>query len=302
MSTKEINIYAVQSQTTKPESHAVFFKGLPDKIADIVSVVQGIVIDKDLLDLYGTTLTSHQKEDLDSRYMEAILSRILERDNAPLTQARPPEKRFVGSCRDYALVLCSILRQKNIPARLRCGFDNYFNIKPDLYDDHWVCEYWDKEEKRWKLVDVNVDNVVKEKYKITIDTLDVPRDRFIVAGDAWQMARRGEVDPNSFGVSSIDIQGLWFIRGSIVRDLAALNKIEALPWDYWGIADKAPDDFPENDFTLLDKTANLISKADDIEELEAAYQKPGFAMPQKIKSYSPFMGLQEIEVESRYRE
>ena len=110
-------------------------------------------------------MTLEQREDLDNRYMEVILERISNRSEQPLTQARPPEKRFVGSCRDYALVLCSILRHKGIPARLRCGFDHYFNVKPDLYDDHWVCEYRDEKGVRWKLVDANVDHIVKEKYK-----------------------------------------------------------------------------------------------------------------------------------------
>ena len=28
--------------------------------------------------------------------------------------------------------------------------------------------------------------------------------------------------------------GYWFIAGNLVRDLAALNKVELLPWDDWG--------------------------------------------------------------------
>lgn len=173
----ETEVYTKQSSTTDPGKHKRAFKGLPNTIQEIVSVVQGVVIDKDLLGLYGTVLTAEQKEDLDSRYMEVILERVLNRNWQPLTQTRPPEKRFVGSCRDYALVLCSMLRHKEIPARLRCGFDHYFNIKPGLYDDHWVCEYWDEKDVRWKFVDANVDSVVKEKYKISIDTLDIPRDK-----------------------------------------------------------------------------------------------------------------------------
>ncbi len=294
----KIEIYSQQGRTTSPGKYAKLLDGLPSTISEVVSIVQGIVIDKDLLGLYGTTLTSKQKEDLDSRYMEIILERILSRSDQPLTQERSSEKRFVGSCRDYALMLCSILRHKGIPARLRCGFDHYFNIKRDLYDDHWVCEYWNSKDAMWKLVDANVDTVVKAKYKISIDTLDIPRDKFIVAGEAWRMVRQGEADPTSFGVSSVDIKGLWFIRGSVVRDLAALNKVESLPWDYWGIADKVPEDFPEADLELLDKTAYLITQAEDMEKLEEMYHKSEFAMPQKIKSYSPFLGLQEVIVQS----
>lgn len=38
------------------------------------------------------------------------------------------------------------------------------------------------------------------------------------------------------GVASVGLAGAWFVAGSVVRDLAALNKREMLPWDYWGIA------------------------------------------------------------------
>lgn len=292
----ENKIYIKQSRFSDPGKYKYLFDNLPDTIAEIVSVVQGIIVDKDLLDLYDAALTSEQREDLDSRYTEVILERIISRNNKPLTKTRSFDKRFVGSCRDYALVLCSILRYKGIPARLRCGFDYYFNIKPELYDDHWVCEYWDSNDKRWKLIDANVDDAVKKKYQIEIDTLDIPRDKFITAGRAWQMVRREGFSPDKFGVSSIDIKGLWFIRGSVIRDLAALNRIESLPWDYWGISDKAPEDFLESDLVLLDLTADIITLADDFAKLQETYSKSEFTMPIKIKSYSPFFGLREVSL------
>jgi hypothetical protein len=30
------------------------------------------------------------------------------------------------------------------------------------------------------------------------------------------------------------MHGLWFIANNIVRDIAALNNREMLPWDVWG--------------------------------------------------------------------
>ena len=32
----------------------------------------------------------------------------------------------------------------------------------------------------------------------------------------------------------MDMGGLWFIAGNVVRDVAALNNMEMLPWDVWG--------------------------------------------------------------------
>ena len=64
--------------------------------------------------------------------------------------------------------------------------------------------------------------------------LDVPRDRFLVAGDAWAQCRTGETEPAKFGIVFANLRGLWYVAGNLVRDIAALNKMEMLPWDVLG--------------------------------------------------------------------
>lgn len=297
MNTEIVDYYSSQSKFTDPNEYIQLFKDLPKSVNELVKIVQGIVIDKDLIELYGETFSDEQKNDTESRYVKKILQIITSRNDSRLTVKRTSKERFVGSCRDYAIVLCSMLRHIGMPSRVRCGFDHYFDIKSDFFDDHWVCEYWNAHENRWILVDANVDNVVKQKYNITVNILDVPRDRFIAAGKAWQMCRSGETDPKNFGVSGIDISGLWFIRGSILKDLAAINKFEALPWEYWGLSDKEPQDMPEEDLKLLDKVADIIAEDVDLGKAKAAYQNPLLNPSKEIKSYTPFGGLKIVEVE-----
>ena len=297
MSDNNLDYYKSQSRFTDPGKFVHLFEDLPTSINNLVKVVQGIVIDKDLIELYGESISDEQKNDTESRYVETILKIVINRNSSPVFVERPPKERFVGSCRDYAVVLCSMLRHINIPARLRCGFDDYFNIKEDFFDDHWVCEYWSNEKNRWLLVDANVDEVVKQKYNIATNILDLPRDRFIVGGKAWQMCRAGKANPSKFGVSSIDIKGIWFVRGSVVRDLASLNKFESLPWEYWGISDKDPEDIPEEDLKLLDKVAQLISGEIDLEKVKYTYKDKSFKPSEEIKSYTHFGGLKIIEIE-----
>ena len=43
---------------------------------------------------------------------------------------------------------------------------------------------------------------------------------------------RGSVDLRVDGVP--ENYGIGEIRGNLIRDLAALNKVETLPWDEWG--------------------------------------------------------------------
>jgi hypothetical protein len=76
-----------------------------------------------------------------------------------------------------------------------------------------------------------------QREELLLIRLDVPRDRFLTAGDAWRALRGGIIDAETCGVSFIPvIRGAWFVGASILRDLAALNAREMLPWDYWGLA------------------------------------------------------------------
>ncbi|MFJ5309924.1 transglutaminase-like domain-containing protein [Streptomyces sp. NPDC088350] len=96
-------------------------------------------------------------------------------------------------CRDFALLHCSFLRHLGIPARTRCGFVDYFG-SDGFHSDHVVTEYW-HEDRGWLLADSQLtDPVITEQWNIDFDPMDVPRDRFLVAGEAWQAIRTGGED------------------------------------------------------------------------------------------------------------
>jgi hypothetical protein len=84
------------------------------------------------------------------------------------------------------------------------------------------------------------------------------------------MCRTGQADPETFGI--FNMRGLGFIRGNLVRDLAALNKTEMLPWDCWGIILKDQLDDPA-DLAVLDMAAALTARdMTDDEALRACYE------------------------------
>jgi hypothetical protein len=124
-----------------------------------------------------------------------------------------------------------VLRHHGVPARARVGFADYFT--PGFNEDHWVCEYHRGD--RWRLLDPELGERVRAHFKIPFTPDDVPRGRFLTAGEAWLRLRRGALDSATCGVSSDGIGGAWFVAGNVVRDLAALNKREMLAWDAWGI-------------------------------------------------------------------
>src|SRR5579863_10087351 len=98
--------------------------------------------------------------------------------------------------------------------------------------DHWVTEYVSLERGRWVRTDSQLDDRQREILKPSFDPDDMPPGPFLSAGEVWAACRNGHDEPARFGI--FDMAGLWFICSNVVRDLAALNKIELLPWDVWG--------------------------------------------------------------------
>ncbi len=247
-----LTFYRQPGVITDPGPYAGCLNGLPTGIAELCQLVQNLTIHIFWAERYGLTLPETRQGEVQLRTLQRRLARTLELDSRPLTEVRPLEKKIVGNCRDFSVLLVSILRHQGVPARARCGFGAYFI--PNHFEDHWVAEYWNESHKRWVLVDAQLDPFQCEALKISFDPLDVPRNQFIVGGRAWQMCRREGADPDSFGI--FNMKGLGFVRGDFVRDVASLNKVELLPWDCWGIIEKEDLADPA-DLIFLDRLADL---------------------------------------------
>jgi hypothetical protein len=230
MTKSECDFYVQQSRFSDPGKFTSLYDDLPDDIGKLCDVVHGLITHIDNTEwLYHYKIGDKQKQEVNTRYVKSILELIMKKVNLPLAIRRPPRRRFYGSCRDYALLLCSILRYKGIPSRVRNGFTLY--LDPSFHWDHFICEYWNRSEKRWVFVDPNVGKEERHSWGVTVDNLDIPRDEFLVGGKAWQLCRKGKLDHNLCGIKEPGIQGWWFVRRSIMLDLLNLNKEELLPWD-----------------------------------------------------------------------
>jgi hypothetical protein len=254
--------YKRHGQMTAAASFRSELRALPNSVAELCRVIQGDLIHRDLAAwLYELKLTEKQMDAANLRSFTEVLGKVRALDDRPLTAAREPSHRMPCVCRHFSTMLCAILREQEVPARARCGFGAYFN--PGKFEDHWLCEYWNANQSRWILVDAQLDGPQRKAFNLDFDPLDVPRDRFIIAGDAWQMCRSGRTDPDRFGLSLVPhLHGLWFVAGNLVRDLASLNRMEMLPWDVWGIMSLNDGGLTEDKKTLLDRVAAL-TLADD---------------------------------------
>jgi hypothetical protein len=291
--TKILEYFTTPGLITSPGPHTTIFDPLPRDIPSLVRIIQGLMIHIFWAEKYGVQLDTARKNEVQLRSVDRMLMRILELDPRPLAEAREPGKRLVGNCRDHSVLLTSILRHQGVPARARCGFGKYF--EPNRHVDHWVVEYWNAAEKRWVLVDAQLDELQCKALSIPFDPLDVPRDQFLVGGKAWQLCRAGQADPDTFGI--FDMKGLWFVRGDFIRDVASLNKVELLPWDGWGLMDKRDEELTPDDLAFLDEVAELTSgDVPEFEKVRDLYENDArLKVSQVIKSYTQ-AGVQTVDL------
>ncbi len=236
---------------------------LPDDIGKIVHAVQMLLVHRGWAPAYGLTLTPEQETENGLHSTEAMLTRAMQKDPAPIGATRMPDKRVVGICRHFSTMMAAFLKRKGIPARARCGFATYF--EQGKYVDHWVAEYWNADDSRWIQVDAQLDSLQQKAKNVDFDPLDTPRDRFLNASDVWQQYRAGKIDPDTCGI--MHMWGAWYIIGNLALDVASLQRVELLPWEpvgILGITGEPPASQEDADeaSALYDAVASLTNAAD----------------------------------------
>jgi hypothetical protein len=252
-----LEYYKGHSVITDPGKYAYLYEALPKTIPQLSKVVQGLLLHEFHTSRYGVNLPEQRKKESRLREVEKILQRAMELAEKPLVQPRRPENRVISNCRDYAVLMCSFLRGKGIPARVRVGYAIYFDSY--LHQGHWICEYWEKNKSKWVQVDAQLDDIKKRHYKIDFDTLNVPAGKYFYAGEEFEITDKSSDDYN-------------FIKRTLIQDLAALNKIEAEVWDITS--------FMKNDERQDSETLNLLhqiaeittSRRDCLPEIRAMYE------------------------------
>jgi hypothetical protein len=233
---------------------------------DLCRVAQRLLVAPS--DVGSTGMTEQRVVERNTHRAGALFARALELDAVtPLGEARPVERRVVGTCRHYAVLATAFLRAAAVPARARCGFATYF--VPPKKVDHWIVEHWSREQRRW----IRVDPEYLDRTTPTpVESDDLRDGEFLSAGEAWQLVRSGVNDPIEFGVFGTDNWGAGEIRGNAMRDLASLaRKIEVLPWDEWGPMEDSYDDRTPPEFDLLIDEVAAATADPDHADLEGVY-------------------------------
>lgn len=197
--------------------------------------------------------------------VKSILEGLLSYDSRGLIEDRKPEDRLVLGCRDYAVLLASILKHRGIPARVRCGHAGY--LRPGFHLSHTICEVWNENDMHWMLVDPGMNMV------------DFSRDKFYFSNDAWLQMQKGEIDPDLYGNPG-RYSGFVSILGKISTDLASILGTEYPIYQHAPILDFAF----ENDNQL---SAEHIETLNKICELMKSLDADNLSILQEIYNNCP---------------
>jgi hypothetical protein len=155
---------------------------------------------------------------------------------------------MVGFCYPFALLHCALPRTTGTPARIRCGFASYFAAQ--LWIDHWVVEYWDG--CSWQVTDPQTgrSNLTSEDFQDGIT--------------GWNQCRSGASKSTAYGNG--ELWGWDELRGTLINDVAALNRVEVSGWYWCDRLNVTPLDQPHQDLDAsLDVLARLAVAKDSLE-------------------------------------
>lgn len=279
-----LDYYRTHSEWTNPGEHKTMFRGIPDDISSIVKSVQGCLIHGGLVWLYDLKPSEAQGMGFNIRRTDELLRRIAAFDESPLSVPRPKEKRLLVNCRQFSVLTCSILRHKGVPARVRTGYALY-TWGRGMHENHWICECWSSQDRRWIRIDAQIDTKQKALMRIDFNTLDMPEGRFISAGEGWRRYSDGTVKLDAFGLGGRDgwnALGWDMVMPNVTTDLMALNKTELLPWDVNPHWRKTKQQMSTADMETIEKAALLSRQVDaSWAEMRRFYQKhPALRMPE----------------------
>jgi hypothetical protein len=264
------------AMTTLPDHPAL--ADLPTDGDALRAVVPGLLLHRDWAPAYGVAGDAIRLDEQNLRSTAEVLARAFEISPAPVTTPRPPEDRVLTICRHFTLLHTAFLRSQGVPARVRCGFSNYFDDAK--WYDHWITERWDDAGSRWVRDDPQIDEIQAEEVDLDFDPYDQPPGKFLSGSEAWIAIRAGDLDAELFGI--FDMWGLPFVSGNVVHDLACLNKVELLPWDSWGRMTGPFAPVPDDSAVVLDDLAALVM-TDDIPAIRRRYaDDPALRVPPDI--------------------
>lgn len=185
-----------------------------------------------------------------------MLTELYRRDSRGFVTDRKEENRLILTCRFVSILTVSILKSKGIPARCRAGYADYFRDTSGKSVDHWLNQYWLKEENRW--VTIDVDGSI-EGY-LPFDPYDLPENTFDFPAIAWEAVRSGKAKGNHYWDAG-GHDGLDSICWELFHDFHSLMNREVIYGHGPKYIKGRP--FTKADLQELDELAFLMRQPDE---------------------------------------
>lgn len=139
-----------QSPISDPGRHARALAALSTDPAELSAVARNLIVH---YRASGHELPEATRDDINLRWLEAILDAGQSRHDLPLDEPRRPTERVQGCCRDHTLFCVGALRANGVPTRSRVGFGGYF--VDGWHHDHVIVEAWIDD--RWRRFDPEIE-------------------------------------------------------------------------------------------------------------------------------------------------
>lgn len=262
-----LEFYRQYSPFTDPGEYEYLYENLPDSLPELCSLIKSQFIHPYAeLPQYSEQIPKERwNESLNYPTVNSVLEGLLSYDSRGFVKDRKPEDRLVLGCRDYAILLTSVLKYRGTPARSRYGHATY--IIPGFHGSHVICEVWNEKEERWMLVDPGT------------GMIDFGREKFDFSNEAWLQLQKGEIDPTQFGIPG-KYSGIVSIAAKVCGDLASILGTEYTVYQYSPMLDYAF----EHDLQL---TAEHIEILNSISELMKTIDAENISKLQDIYNSTP---------------
>ena len=258
-----LDFYKQYSSFTDPGEYSYLYKNLPDSLPELCSLIRSQFIHPYAeLPQYRDQIPEERWNEME-KYPTAksILAGLLSYDSRGFVKDRKPQDKLVLGCREYAIILASVLKYRGIPVRIRCGHATY--LEPGFHVSHTVCEVWNKKDKRWLLVDPST------------GMIDFNRDKFDFSNEAWLKMQKGEINPNLY-IAPPNTSGLVSIVGKISPDLLSILGTEFTIYQYAPILEYTLNNqnkLSTEQIEILNKISELMQSldADNLTKLRDIY-------------------------------
>lgn len=271
------DFYKKYSPFTDPGEYAYLYKDLPDSLPELCSLIQSQFIHPYAeLPQYKEQIPKERWNEMENYpTVQSILQGLVKHDARGLSNDRKPENKLVLGCREYSILLASVLKYRGIPARLRIGHATY--LIPQFHASHIICEVWNAKEKRWMLVDPATGMV------------DFSSEKFDFSYEAWFGLQNKEIDPASYGNPGY-YSGTASIYAKIFHDMASLLGNEYTLYQYAPIMEYAFNNTPlsTEQTKILNRICELMKSPDakNLSNLQKIYNNTPEIQITKTRNYN----------------